>query len=162
MCETFIEFAGGGIVLVLVFWGKLAGLIDLLCPREWKQVRRRLQTASHLAVGFLAAACLLDPLIPGTAIITVQAPKTFPTLQENLRVQIVPIGFCSPAGASRAGSADFDSRGVAEVRLRMRMFETRALVEIFDKSRPSQLVATKSVYISPFVRRQLTTKKILF
>jgi hypothetical protein len=159
MLATMIQFILGGGLLALLVWWKLTDIVRVCTPNS-KQRRVWLNAVVHVVVGFVVVGCLVDPLIPGSAGISVRAPKTFPTLLDNLRVRIVPTGFLGEAGGNRISYAAFDSGGIAEITSEMSILETRIKVEVFDESQPLQMVAITSVYVSPFVRRQLSNRVV--
>jgi hypothetical protein len=162
MFETIVQFAVGGIFLVFLVWWKLADLVCLVCPPESKRIRIWLNSVVHTVVGLVALSCLVDPLIPGSVNMTIHAPPKFPTTQDNLQVRVVPVGFRGSVGGDRTVYSVFDTRGVAEVTVTMGMLETRMKIEVFDQTLPSQMVAMANVYVSPFVRRQIAAKVVVF
>jgi hypothetical protein len=98
-------------------------------------------------------------------VLTIRVPvgTTVPLgMVENLQARITPVGLQGTAGGSRVVYTGFDRDGVAEVVSELTMFETRVTVEIFDLTQPSQTIKSSTVYISPFVKRQLITKTISF
>ncbi len=162
MFETTVQFAVGGILLVFLFWWELGHLVNMVCPPEWERISMWLNRIVRFAVGLVAVGCLADPLIPGAAHLTIHAPTKFPTTQDNLQVRVVPTGFRGPAGGDRTVYSGFDTRGVAEVTVAMGMLETRMRIEVFDQTRPSPKVVMANVYVSPFVRRQISTRVVAF
>jgi hypothetical protein len=162
--NTIIQFIVGGILLILLVWKKLNEFLDVFFSIfPWPpRIRVVLRSVVRAAVGLVAIACLVDPLIPGTACVTIYAPKRLATPIDSLEVRVVPVGFSGPAGGNRTIYSGFDARGVAEIVADMGMFETRIKVEVFDQSRPSHVVAMTGAYVSPFVRRQITNTVVKF
>ena len=162
MFATIFQFGVSGMLFILLFWLKLRHIMLLIYPIVSERCCVWLNGAVHTIIGLVAVGCLLDPLIAGAASVTIHAPTQFPTTKDNLQVRVIPLGFSGPAGGGRTVYAAFDSRGVAEVTVVMRVLETRMEIAIIDRSRPSEVVDEKSVYISPFVRSRLATKLVVF
>jgi len=105
-------------------------------------------------------SCLLDPLMSGTATLTIHAPSAVPVTLDTLVVETIPVGFLGEAGGDRARYNNFDDRGISQVTVNLGLLETFVKLRVFDKSSPSRSVITESIYISPFVRRRLSTKVV--
>ncbi len=117
----------------------------------------------RLLVGALGTLLFFDPLIPGTGIVTVHAPSIYSETLDNLRVRIMPIGLGETAGSNHIVFGKFDGSGQAAIPVSFQLFQVRASVEVFDRSQFQQpVVASVIVYVSPFVRRQITVKHIRF
>jgi len=72
------------------------------------------------------------------------------------------VGFLGQAGGDRTVDVPFDSDGSAQVLSDLALLETRVTVQIYDETQPSKMIESATVYISPFVRRQLVSKTITF
>jgi hypothetical protein len=116
----------------------------------------------YVAVTTLATIVLLDPLVSGTALADVEAPRTFPTTIENLRVRAEPVGLHGPARGSRTVITTFAGNGVALLDLTFARLETRLRVDVFDITNPDVQVATAMMRVSPLMRRQVLTMHITF
>ena len=164
MISTFFEFVLGGILLIILVRWKLADLQQLIFSLSTsRRLRRFTHHAARAAVGLFVVACFIDPLIPGSATINIQAPQKFPLLAENLRIAITPMGFQTKADVDRCiDGIRFDNRGFAVKSVAMAMFETRVEVRVYDVTRPMETVAVTNAYISPFVRREFLPKTISF
>jgi hypothetical protein len=159
------QFIGGGALLCFSAWLTIHDVVDLATvgASRLPMIKPLLKTLAHVALSLVAAACMLDPLIPGFACLTVKVPtdpSTYPTLLENLRVRVVPLSFRGQAGGDRISNAAFGRDGSAEVTPDLALLETRVMIEVFDETRPSEPIKSATVYISPFVRRQLICKTI--
>jgi hypothetical protein len=56
----------------------------------------------------------------------------------------------------------FGADGSTQIVVKVAMLETHAMLEIFDETAPSEVIRSATVYINPFVRRQLLGKTIVF
>lgn len=155
MAETIVQFVVGGTLLVFAVWWKLKELREGVSVFLPHQVSAWARFATQLCLGVIAIGAIIDPMISGTAIMEIHAPKEFPTTLDNLRVRVVPTGFSGTAGI-RTVTSSFDQRGVAVVPVAFGILESRANIEVFDESRSSPPLARRNVYISPFIRRQLS------
>jgi hypothetical protein len=164
---TILQFLASGILVCLIVWLKFYHVeraVEVGAPRSPK-LTAWIKAAAHVGLGLIAAGCLLDPLIPGEAGLTIKVstdPSTYPTLLENLRARVIPVGFQGPAGGNRVAYAAFGRDGSAEVVADLALLETQVQIEIFDQTRPSELIKSTTVYLSPFVRRQLINKTVSF
>jgi hypothetical protein len=158
--DTILQFFVGGMLLCFVVWLKLRDVrkgVEVSAPTATR-LRVWVKTFTEVAVSLFAIACILDPLIPGPAALTVNVPADpaeYPTLLENLRVCVSPFGFRGPAGGNRISCTAFDDDGFAEVVVNLAALETRVHITVFDETRPSELIYNVTEYVSPFVRRQL-------
>ena len=114
-----------------------------------------------------AAACLLDPLVPGYAHLTVQIGEksnAFPptSLMSNLRLTVVPKGMTGQGGGDRIEHAPFDATGSTEVTSKLTLLETAVSLELYDQTRPTEVLRTVTVYVSPFVRQGMMSKTFTF
>jgi hypothetical protein len=162
---TILQFIIGGILLCFFVWLKIHDLEMAAIQLGATKAKTWIRTLARTALVLVAAACLLDPLIPGFANLTVKIStehSTYPTLLENLRVRVVPVGFLGQAGGDRIAYAAFGSDGSAEVLCDLALLETRVTIQVFDQTQPSETIKSANVYISPFVRRQLVNKTISF
>src|SRR3989339_606126 len=110
MDESILQFLLGGVLLILAVWWKIRdirrGVVLVLSRKPVAggtrgrdaRVRAWLHVACQLLLGITAFSVLVDPLIPGTAVVEIHAPRSFPTTLDNLSVRTVPIGFRGAAG----------------------------------------------------------------
>jgi len=163
---TTIQFVVGGTLLCFLVWLKIhdfGKIVEVGTSRSPK-VKAWIKTLTHVALGLIVSACLLDPLIPGFASLNIELPAdlAYPTLQENLRVRVIPLGLLGQSGGDRITYAAFDSEGFAEVLSHLTLLETRVEIQVFDQTQPLETIKSANVYISPFVRRLLVRKTITF
>lgn len=119
--------------------------------------------AVRLALAALGTACLVDPVISGTANFSVRAPTDHQALLDNLRVRITPVGATGPAGGNRNVVARFDAHSIAVPIVTFEMFEVSARIEVFDITQSEQpALRNNIVYVSPITRRQLRTQQVEF
>ncbi len=167
MTDIILQFAAGGALLSFALWLKIhefRKIFQLGAPSSPK-LNAWIKTLSGAALSLIGAACMLDPLIPGSATLTIKVPSdasTYPTLLENLRVRVAPVGLLGQPGGNRISYAKFGDDGSAEVVSELSFLETHVTIQIFDETRPLEAVKSATVYVSPFVRRQLVTKTITF
>lgn len=165
MTDIIFQFVGGGALIFCSAWLKLHDIAEIL--RLGHPKSPKLKAWVHVlmltALTFTGIACIVDPLIPGSACLTIEFHhdySMYPTLPENLKVRLTPVGFFGQADGSRVSYADFDSMGSAEVLVDMALLETRVTIEVFDVTQPSRIIESTRVYVSPLVRRQLFCKRI--
>lgn len=165
MLFMIIEFVAGGALLCLLTgvksWesGEFVRLFAPHCTalKTWQKVLTR------LALSTVAATCLLDPLVPGTARLTVKVSPRYPgyiTLPENLYVHVVPLGLFGQAGGDRISNAELGADGSAEILASLTYFDTSVLVQVFDRTLPERPMKSITVPISPFVKRHFLSKTI--
>jgi hypothetical protein len=162
MTDTFIrliQFVVGGCLLCFLVWLKLHDAQHLM-PLRLQPWTRKL---GHVGLSVLAVSVLLDPIIPGSPSLTITVStkaSAYPTLLENLRVRVTPLGFRNAPGGDRVAYSAFDQNGTAHIRPNLAFLETRVAIEVFDLTRPLEVIRQSIVYVSPFVRCQLVTKTI--
>lgn len=165
MLFTIIEFVAGGTLLcLLVGWKswEIGEFIRLLLPhypglKTWQKILTR------LAIGAVAVTCLIDPLVPGTARLSVQLSPQYSgyvTLPENVFVRVIPLGLFGQAGGDRISNVDLGADGSAEVLASLTYFDTSVLVQVFDRALPGRPIKSITVPISPFVKRHFLGKTI--
>ncbi len=162
MTGTVLQFLLAAFALVVMVWVELTDIVRLLCPADWKRLSAWLKRAIQVVAVFVATGCIVDPLIPGTANLTIHAPSAIPMTLDTLVVETIPVGLLGEAGGERTCYDVFDARGISQVTVKLGLLETRVKLRVFDKSAPSRSIITESVYVSPFVRSQLTTKVVHF
>ena len=163
MTGTILQFIVGGTLLWFLVWLKFRRGQELV--QHSPKLKSWIRILAHVALGFIAAACFIDPLIPGVANLTIEFPPerlNYPTLFEHLRVRVVPVGLGGPAGGDRIIDATFDRDGSVQVLSNLAFLETSVTIQVYDETRPSETIKSANVYISPFVRRQLLSKTITF
>jgi hypothetical protein len=152
------QFLGAGGLLCFVVWLELRHAQELL-PQRFHPWTHKL---AHIAMSVFAVALLVEPIIPGTAGLTITVPvqTPYPTLRENLRVRVVPVGIRGLAGGDRTIDAAFDNKGTVDVVSKIDPLETRVEIDVYDLTQPDQVLWHKVVWVSPFVRCQLLSKII--
>jgi len=161
MVRELFQFGMAGALLWLVVRLK-ARDAEKLAPVKLKPW---IKTVAEIVLSFVAIEALIEPLIPGFAVITVRVPVTVAgsgSVLEHVQARVVPIGLHGPAGGDRIVYAIFDRDGVAEVVSELKFFETHVTIEVFDITQPEDVLKSATVYISPFVKRQLSSKTISF
>jgi hypothetical protein len=160
-----MQFIIGGALLCFLMCLRTRSLGELSHVEASRSQRLKAWTTAmaYTVLGLIGAAAILDPLIPGSANLTITVPNDTsndPALR-NLRVRVVPVGFLGQVGGDRISYAPFDRDGSAEVMCGLDSLETRVTIEIFDETRPAELIKTATIYISPFVRRHLIDSRVL-
>jgi hypothetical protein len=161
MFKTFLQLAqiifGAGLVGFVV-WLKMhdAHKVAPMKLKPWIKI------IAEIALSYIAIAAVLEPLIPGSPVLIVRLPSstTASRFINNLQVRATPVGLYGGAGGDRVIYAGFDSDGKALLVPELVLFETQVTIEVFDVSQPAQIVKSATVYISPFVKRQITNKTI--
>jgi hypothetical protein len=161
MVDTFLQLAqlllGAGLVGFVV-WLKTHDA-QKIAPAKLKPW---IKIFAEIALSYIAIAAVLEPLIPGSPVLIVHLPNstTASRFTDNLQVRATPVGLHGAAGGDRVIYAGFDSDGQALLVPELTLFETRVTIEVFDQSQPTQIIKSATVYISPFVKRQITNKTI--
>ena len=153
------EFIIGGGLLVSSVFVELRDALEFV-PAKF---RSRTEKVIRMIIMTIALAVLLDPLISGTAGLTVTAhfaPASYPTLSENLRVRVIPVGARGAAGADRTVDAAFDKDGTVDVVSKIAVLETRVEIDVYDLTQPDRVLRHTVIWLSPFVRCQLLTKTV--
>lgn len=169
MPGTVVQFAVGSILLCILMAldrEHLRTLIDACFPHSPK-LQAWVKLTTKIALGMVAAACLLDPLIPGYAHLTISVPvdsAIYPTtaLMDNLRLRVAPTGIVGTAGGDRTEHVAFDGTGSTEVTAKMTFLETAVNLQLYDQTQPSQILRSVTLYVSPFVRQRMFSKKFTF
>jgi len=169
MIGTTLQILGGSLlfcVLLALDRKHLREVIELFFPNLPK-LHTWVARGTKIALGVVAAGCLLDPMIPGYAELTVSIPENshaYPStsIMPNLRLRVAPTGIVGPAGGDRIEYVQFDSTGSSEVTAKMSFLETAVALELFDQTRPTEILKSMTVYVSPFVRQRVISKKITF
>jgi hypothetical protein len=120
---------------------------------------------TRIALGIAVTGCLLDPLIPGYSHLTVSIPENsnaYPStsVMPNLRLRVTPTGILGPAGGDRIEYIQFDGTGSSEVTAKLGFLETAVRLQLFDQTRPTEILKSMTVYVSPFIRQRMISKKI--
>ena len=160
---TIFQFIAGAALLCFSIWLKFHHF-EVIVEHSPK-LKTWTRGLAQIALGLLAAACFIDPLIPGVANLTIEFPtvhSNYPTLFEHLRVRVAPVGLSGSAGGDRTIDAPFDRDGSVQVLPNLAWLETSVTIQVYDETQPSQVIKSANVYISPFVRRQLVSKTITF
>jgi hypothetical protein len=119
-------------------------------------------TACRAVLATFAVILFVEPVVSGTAHVEIHAPDRLPTTVDHLSVQVTAVGLGGVAGGTRIVNAAFDDRGVASLDIPMLPFESRLNIDVLDGSLPNALVARRTVYVSPFVKRQVWSLEIHF
>lgn len=166
MIAAFIQLILGALMLggvLLVKLNDVDEVIELATRRsKLKHWRRALIT---IALSLLGSATFLDPLIPGAANLTIRVPTgcgIYPGLSEHQRVKVLPLGLRGLAGGDRIADVSVGRDGSVHIVVTLAVLDTYVLVELYDETSPSVIIQSDTVYISPFVRRQLIGKTITF
>jgi hypothetical protein len=165
--EVVIQPIVGAAGLCLITWIELRHFRKVmeLGGSKWPQLVIWSKALAHIAIVFVATACFLDPLVPGVANLTIRFPtesSAYPTTLDNLQARVIPVGLLGQAGGDRISYAVFNVDGSAEVNANLSFLETAVQIQVFDQTRPTELVMSTTVYLSPFVRRQLAKKVVSF
>lgn len=128
---------------------------DKFATNAW--LKRAIQVAA-----VFVATCFVDSLVPGTASLIIYAPNEIPMRLATLQVEIIPVGLLGEAGGDHTRYDGFDSRGVAQISIKLGMLETLVKCRVYDQSSPSHSVINELVYVSPLVRRGIFTKVVHF
>ena len=169
MRELALHYFVASAILMLVVWVKVEHARQLarhlLGHRVESPHRRVVLLADHVmkaALVAFAAYIFIDPLVPGSAHLRITAPMPTTTL-DNLLIRVVPIGPKGPLAGAEPVFAYFDPGGNALLSASVGPLQSRVQIDVLDESLPgNQIVAQKSVYLSPFVRRQLWVSDVSF
>jgi hypothetical protein len=167
--QTINQFFIGSVLLcVLMALDRrhLRELCQAIVPNSPK-TQTWVKLVTKIALSMAAAACLLDPLVPGCAHLTVrigERSNAFPptSLMSNLRLRVVPEGMNGQAGGDRIEHVPFDATGSTEVTSKLTFLETAVSLEVYDQTRPAEALRTVTVYVSPFVRQGMMSKTFTF
>lgn len=177
MRQLLLEYLFGGILLFLAVRSTLSVAVKFidshlkLLPKRilvkrWvipRQVLlRSISMMARIILAFIAGHLLIDPLIPGHGVIHVYAPHKFPTVRENLRVEMAPVKWDGSVDWTRKTYGPFDGNGMVTRVLNFHIFENRVYLNVYDESMPAPPVAVKIVRVSGYVRQRLWDKDILF
>lgn len=159
-CSIY-QFLIGGVLLTLVFAWKAIDVGELLkrfLPEKAHPVVERLL---RLIIGIIAVILLIDPLIPGAAVVEVHAPPGYVKSLSNLTVRLTPM--CSSGGRSGpAVTGPFDNRGVALVPVEFRILQVEILAQLLDSSESGTVSQQENVPLSVFNRLRITKLIIRF
>jgi hypothetical protein len=169
MPETVVQFVVGSLLLCALLALDREHFRELLeaCFPHSPKLQQWVKLTTKIAVAAVAATCLLDPLIPGYADLTVSVPANsaiFATtgVMDNLRLRVAPTGLAGSAGGDRIDHVAFDTTGSTEVTAKMTFLETAVNLELYDQTDPGHILRSVTIYISPFVRQRIFSKKFMF
>ena len=137
------------------------------CFPNSPKLQHWVKLTTKIAIVVIAATCLLDPLIPGSADVTVSVPVSSAVfaktgVMDNLRLRVAPTGLAGTAGGARIDHVAFDASGSTEVAAKMTFLETALNLELYDQTDPGHILRSVTIYISPFVRQRIFSKKFTF
>lgn len=158
----------GGLLLSLtVCWkGKeVSELLKAIVGKKRKpsiKIKSILKAIASLIVSIMIIAIVIEPFVGGVATIEIMAPEKnkFPTVLENLRVRVAPVGLLGEAGGEQRVVEKFDRKGLAIIHVRFATFQSRIDIRVYDVTNPGDTVSVENAYVSPFVRRQLCALKV--
>lgn len=169
MAETIIQFVIGGLLLCALMALDREHFRELIqaCFPDSLKLQHWVKLTTKIAVIAGAATCWLDPLIPGSAALTVSVPANsaiYPKtgVMDNLRLRVAPTGLAGPAGGGRIDHVAFDATGSTEVTAKMTFLETALNLQLYDQTDPDHILRSVNIYISPFVRQRIFSKKFTF
>lgn len=169
MTETMIQFGVGGLLLFALMVLDREHFRELMhaCFPNSPKLQHWVKLTTKIAIIVGAATCWLDPLIPGSADLTVSVPDTSAIyaktgVMDNLRLRVAPTGLAGSAGGERIDHVAFDATGSTEVTAKMTFLETALNLELYDQTDPSHILRSVNIYISPFVRQHMFSKKFTF
>jgi hypothetical protein len=114
----------------------------------------------RLIIGIIAVILLIEPLIPGAAVVEVHAPPGYAKSLSNLTVRLTPM--CSSGGRSGpATTGRFDNTGVALVPVEFRVLQVEILAQLLDSSE-SGVSQQQHVPVSVLNRLKITKLIIVF
>jgi hypothetical protein len=160
LCQMFL----GGALLAFAVWLKLHDVRHVLwmCTAR-SPMKDWIEIPTPIILGLLAVALIVDPLIPGVAGLTVRAATvraSYLGLPEHLRVRVAPLGLQGLAGGDRTCDAPLGDDGSVQIVANLALLETHVVLQLYDETAPAVILRSVTVYISPFVRRQLIGKTI--
>jgi hypothetical protein len=169
MEETLIQFVVGGLLVFALMALDREHFRELThaCFPNSPKLQHWVKLTTKIAMIGGAATCWLDPLIPGSAALTVSVPATSAIyarigVMDNLRLRVAPTGVAGPAGGERIDHVAFDATGSTEVIAKMTFLETALNLEIYDQTDPDHILRSVNIYISPFVRQHMFSKQFTF
>jgi len=169
MAETMIQYVVGGLLLCALMALDREHFRELMhaCFPNSLKLQQWVKLTTKIAMIVGVATCWLDPLIPGSAALTVSVPTTSAIyaktgMMDNLRLRVAPTGLAGSAGGGRIDHVAFDATGSTEVTAKMTFLETTVNLELYDQTDPDHILRSVNVYISPFVRQHIFSKKFMF
>ena len=169
MAETVVQFVVGALLLCALMALDREHLREFMeaCFPDSPKLQHWVKLTTKIAVVAIAATCLLDPIIPGSADVTVSIAADSPIyaktgVMDNLRLRVAPTGLAGPAGGGRIDHVAFDASGSTEVAAKMTFLETALNLELYDQTDPQHILRSVTIYISPFVRQRIFSKKFTF
>ncbi len=164
--EQIVQIVAGGLLLSLgIYWkGKEISEIvgTVLSSSHSNKPANIIKLCISLGVSITVSSIMVEPLISGNATIEVEAPakERLPTVLDNLRILATPVGLLGKPGAEARVTTRFDASGKAVVNINLAALQSRVELKVYDVASTKNIVAIKSLYISPFVRRQLSAIKV--
>jgi hypothetical protein len=166
MLVSFLKMAIGTILVFFSFHLTTTTLRQLL--RKFLPRRRMLHNIVSLAVFFaselIGIDLLLDPLIPGQAVIYINAKELVrqsPT-PYDLRVEIAVANFGGSLDPNKIFYGKFDERGVYVILVDLDWLQSYVRVKIFNQIRPDLPIEIKWEHISTWARLGFTDSYIRF
>lgn len=159
-CSIY-QFLIGGVLLTLVFAWKATDVGEFLKRFVPDKTHDVVEKLLRLIIGIVAVILLIDPLIPGAAVVEVHAPLGYVKSLSNLTVRLTPT--CSSGGRSGpAVTGKFDNRGVALVPVEFRILQVEIFAQLLDSSESETVSLHEHVPVSVFNRLRITKLIIRF
>jgi hypothetical protein len=159
-CSIY-QFLIVGVLLTLVFAWKVIDVGELLKRYLPDKAHVVVEKLLRLIIGIIAVILLIEPLIPGAAVVEVHAPPGYAKSLSNLTVRLTPM--CSSGGRSGpATTGRFDNTGVALVPVEFRVLQVEILAQLLDSSDSRTVSQQQHVPVSVLNRLKITKLIIVF
>lgn len=161
MFLSLFKLIAGAFIITLPFWlttNQVRRLLEIAFPKgsKGRKVTKILVIILHwFILEFLGLHLILDPIIPGQAIIYVDAPRAttdYPFVLENLRIQIAPVRFDGHPDFQRIRFGSFNHTGTYSTLVNFNWGESRVLIRVYDQAQPRKSLVKRYIHISPYVR----------
>ena len=165
--ESALQFVVGTAAFAVCLWIErihVVELIRLMFPNR-PGICHLARLAVRAGLIIVASACLIDPFAAGYAQLRVLVEsRAYPetTLMENLLLRVTPTGVTGSEGGEHIRNVAFDKSGSADASIQMTFLMTAVRLELYDRTRPKEILRGETVYLSPFVRRALLSRTYVF
>jgi hypothetical protein len=144
MAETVVQFVVGSLLLCALMALDREHLREFMeaCFPDSPKLQHWVKLTTKIAVVAIAATCLLDPIIPGSADVTVSIAADSPIyaktgVMDNLRLRVAPTGLAGPAGGGRIDYVAFDTSGSTEVAAKILFLKPPSTLNCMIRPTPS-------------------------
>jgi len=163
MLQTFVELVVGVSLVTFAHYLTIRRLREALNQAGLRRFSLALSIVCFLALEVLAVHLLIDPMIPGKAVIVVRGAELLrrQSAPFDVRVEIDVARFDRTVAAeSHVGGARFDSNGVYFAPVTFGWFENYVRIGIYKQSRPETPIQVVWHRVSPWARLGLYEPEI--